>query len=430
VFLLGHLILNTQISWIDKAEFLVVDHLCKISASRKGDTISLSLKEEWLRNWAVASLLHDIGYQIGHGRHITNEVGAWKSYFALNTGDGPKNLHFNRKNSNPDGDPNGNKIFLNNLYEDIINASDLLKKMLPDSTKTSLAQENLITDHGMLSALRVSQVLLHVDNHHTPPTTTIVKSDMIEKYHHAVHAVAFHNLHDQKVGMENYPLACLLRLCDELQEWDRRRVNVEKVIKGLYLDIQEGRHQNLAGHDLLKAFCANISIHQDEDNSESKVLFELKGSQEPCFHFQLRYKDAVSAQFDPIMTLLSKSFCFQNLDLAVDFQKQNEIRIMVELRFPTPKDYKGMLEYDIYGMFTEEVRDLVLLQRIEDIWESDAGLVKLDDKKCGDNRHECFGIVLQQKSEIRLGWIPTNPELYRERLDKFKKEMLPHLQVP
>mgnify|MGYP003565362673 CR=1 FL=1 len=257
---------------------------------------------------------------------------------------------------------------------------------------------------------------------------------MIKKYHHAVHAIAFHNLHNQKVSMEENPLAYLLRLCDELQEWDRRRVNVEKVIKGLYLDIQQGHHQNLAGHDLLKAFYANISINHNEDQFEDEVLFELKRKgkrlKEPCFNFQLRYKDAVSAQFDPIITLLSKSYCFQNLDLAVNYQKQNKIRIMVELQFPILKEYKGMLEYDIYGMLTEEVRDLVLLQRIEDIWESDAGLVKLDDKECGGNRHECFGIVLQQKSEIRLGWIPTNPGLYRERLDKFKKEMLPHLQVP
>lgn len=426
VFLLGHLILNTRISWIGKARVPMIDHLCKIGSSRKDDDTALSLREEWLRNWAVASLLHDIGYQIGHKERVSKDEEVWQKYFALDTTDGPGNLHLGPKSIPANGlfqKSHKEMDFLKNLYQEITGVSTVCKAMLP-------SLDDSLTDHGVLSALRVSQVLVHADNHHATKENKL-SSSLIEKYQHAIHAISFHNLHSVKITLEKNPLACLLRLCDELQEWDRRRVNIEKVIKGLYLDIQEGLHQSIGGHDLLNTFCANIKIAPQDNNGDAFVLFATPESGSPRLHFQLRYKDAVSAGFDPTMTLLDKSYCFQNLDLSVDHQKQNEIRIMVEMQFPIPNAYNGISEYDIYGMFTEEARDLPLLEKEQDIGTSQAGLVKLETKDDANGvPHECFGIVLQQKSEIRLGWIPAHPGFYRERFAAFKNKMLPHMNRP
>ena len=423
VFLLGHLILNTRIYWLGKEECPVVRHLSRIKSRIEIEDQCPVTQTVWFRNWAVASLLHDIGYQIGCGSHTSNDPMIWQKYFSLAAQDGPESLHLKKQAGLKDLNLDYCNQFISNLHQ-LINGMD-------GTAGTLLPIEMDLKDHGMLSALKVAQILLHSDNHNTHEGSLLSK-ELINEYTLAVHAISRHNFHSIKVSLKKNPIAILLRFCDELQEWDRRRVNVEKIIKGLYLDIQENAEENLPGHDLLQKFCANICFKRDTgDRVVLQLNEEERNRKKPTFSFRLQYKDAITAQFDPIMTLLGKSYCFQNLDLSLDSQKQNEIRMMVEMQFPVPAAYNGVFEYDIYGLFTEDARDLPLLEYAGDISGSDAGLIKLTDLvKSSDGEKEqkkyseCFGIVLQQKSEIRLGWLPVDPGHYRNRFTEFKNQYL------
>ncbi|MCP4460910.1 MAG: hypothetical protein GY816_23250, partial [Cytophagales bacterium] len=235
VFLLGHLLLNTRLYWIQGEEIPLVEHLVKLASQKKNnDEEQPTLKNEWIQNWAVASLLHDIGYQLGHGKSISREPDVWRRYFELT---GPVSLpwlqfQYDEKDAPGSQCTDGLLRFVEDLTKNICEQLQLTE-CLPHN----VADFNL--DHGVLSALRVSQILSHAYYQNQPgekPDT----SKLSTHYKHAIHAIAHHNLCHHKVSFDSHPLSCLLRICDELQEWDRHRVNIEKVVKHLYLDLQKG----------------------------------------------------------------------------------------------------------------------------------------------------------------------------------------------
>jgi hypothetical protein len=65
VFLTGHLLLETRFTWINGKKQELLKHLPHLFKGESGKCVPGNLPEEWQRNWAMAALFHDIGYQLG-----------------------------------------------------------------------------------------------------------------------------------------------------------------------------------------------------------------------------------------------------------------------------------------------------------------------------------------------------------------------------
>ena len=443
VFLLGLVLLNTEIKWVGSKSGKLVEHLSRLGLEKKTRRV-LSHTDEWLRNWAVASLLHDIGYQIGHGDNVSRDPKIWEKYFSLSSKPKYNSLSIQTKShdcTKKKGLLTDQVQFLNNLIYNINEYSSIDKNIFNEEIPK--------TDHGILSALRLSQVLFNADSLQTLDKEVSTNINLlITDYQDAIHAIAMHNLHGSQVFLYKNPMSCILRICDELQEWERRRVNIEKVLKGFFLDIQGSPTVTLQTYETLETFKANIEFKtdiKDDDKDSDKngkenkqtetkpikwpdYSLTLSGDQpKHCFHFDLQYKNAMEGGFDPIMTLLSKSFNLQHLDLTDKDQGQNDIKLFIDVTIPTPKEYGRTTEYGIYGLFTDEIRELPLLRAFkDDIKTAKLGLYRICENLDKTEQPERFRIHLTREShpEYHLGWLPVDPGQFFERFQEFKTKIL------
>ena len=429
VFFLGLVLLHSKIQWLEGKQQPLLEHLSLLGLQKKSHR-ALSHSREWERNWAVASLLHDIGYQIGDGEKVSHDPMVWDAFFALGCEPCMPQLVFPQTFRGEDYKKARERqtSFIDGLIREIRNFSSIHESLFPREIRRA-------TDHGILSALRVAQILFNLDSLQTAQRNK-GQGCLIRDYQDAIQAIAYHNLHDRQVFLHKNPMACLLRICDELQEWDRRRVNMEKVVKGLYLDIQQGGVEDLGAHDTLDRFQANIKFKgkNRKVNTEKQVEYESKydlvvaQDEKPRFRFRLEYKDSVRAQFDPIMTLLGKSFNLQHLDLADRDQGQNDLNFLITMVFPNPEEYSGITEYDMYGLFTEVARELPLLENFPSIDKAKLGLFRINGE--GSHSKDVFGIRLTRDShpEYHLGWLSVNPGQYFDRFQEFKTRALAQCQ--
>ena len=420
VFLLGHLLLNTEVPWIKGQQLPWVKHLCQ-RADRKGRNRSMpALKRDWLRNWAVAGLLHDIGYQVGQGDDLAQAPEVWRAYFDLT---GPGSVWSFRLPDRVDSHGLPDPLeYVRRLAEDLSKLPGL-KGCLPES------DDGVLRDHGFLSALRVAQVMAHAEGGARQETEG--GDSLSDRYYPAIHAIAYHNMTDKTVAFNANPLACLLRLCDELQEWDRRRVNMEKLLKGLYLDLQEGQFGEIPAHQMLDAFEANLEFKPQDDQpcpvSSMKICLKEKENK-PHFVFKLLYRDPVDGYFDPAMTVLCKAYKLQHMDLDVSSQGLNDLHFRIALHFPLPQEYGARSEYDIYALFTEQVRCLPLLREYPSVRQAEPGLVHLvplERDSQMKKRQDAFGIVLTRAADQRhhYGWLPVDPAHFFKDFVEFKKSI-------
>jgi hypothetical protein len=418
VFLLGHLLLNTDLCWLEGKELKLVEHFTRLARPVDGTT-GVMPENDWLRNWAVASLFHDIGYQLIDKKKLI-ELEAWDRYFRL------------------EGKPCRTWL---DLQRNVMNSqewsalpghglSELFQTLLDQPLKPFGCKECFPTnvvdfrDHGILSALRVSQVLVHAGMEH-PPGPGPDSAPLLASFRHAIHAIAHHNLFDGKVSLDSHPLSCLLRICDELQEWDRYRVNIEKVLKNLYLDLQHLGPGEYSGNSMLAVFKANIVFEPciSQESLPICVGARLLG-REPRFHVLLQYRDPSEADFDTAMTMLSKAYNLQHIDMTVATEGQKDLRFCLELCFPSPRKYGDCSEYDIYGLFTEEFRSLPLLRSFSSVEAAENGLVRLQAQSGGLVDRYAIVIGRSVGPGNRHGWLPVNPDIFFDDFQAFKKNFL------
>jgi hypothetical protein len=271
----------------------------------------------------------------------------------------------------------------------------------------------------------MAQIIYHAD-YMTRTNNRPGKSEMAICYRHAIHAIAHHNLANYKVSFDSHPLACLLRLCDELQEWHRRKVNMEKVVKHLYLDLQEGHFADFPSYEMFDYFKANLNLEPISDDSTPTSMKVSLNGKKPWFRFALVYRDSMAAHFDPTMTLLCKAYSLQHLDLSVPKQGTNDLKFSIDLYFPSPMEYGELTEYDIYALFTEEVRSLPLLRQFESIREAEPGLIRIGTENKKFSHTDCFCIFLTRASDSgqHHGWLPCNPAYFFDQYIEFKKYIL------
>ena len=420
VFLLGHLLLNTELRWLEGRKMSLIKHL-ELAAAKKGGDHQPILLREWMRNWAVASLLHDIGYQIGDGNRISSDPQVWENYFAPPD---PVSIPLPKfpEKSGQDPDSQGAKArhdFVRKL------AKSLCKKSTLAGYVPRIDKEN-VNDHGMLSALRIAQIIFHADHKAKTEQDKKCPDKMLTCYRHAIHAMAHHNLASHKVVFDSHPLACLLRLCDELQEWNRPKVNMERVVKKLYLDIQEGDAGSNSSYEMIESFKANLDFKSIVNKNEFPISIKLSIiDSEPWFQFALLYRNSFDAHFDPTTTLLCKAYNLQHLDFNVSNQGHKDLKFSINVQFSSPNEYGNLTEYDIYALFTEKVRSLPLLHQFESINQAEAGLIRLEDENKA-LRGDCFGILLTKTSDSghHHGWLPLKPTYFFDKFIEFKEYIL------
>ncbi len=426
VFLLGHLLLRTRVALIDGEPRELLHELLELE--RLHPPLGVAPDDArltpavWLRDWAVAALLHDLGYQVMPTLSSEVDTKRLKHYFRLS---GTPRQAWLGADSGQRWDS-----FVARLAEELRVADQGRDAWLPPPEAFEFK------DHGVLSALRLAQVLVHAGSAEAPPGE--LDWTLLHGYRRALHASAHHNLFGVTVRLRNDPLACLLRLCDELQEWNRRRVNIEKSLKGLYLQIETG-NGGLEGHECLQALDVNVKLRRlsPKDPADcGRRTFPADGIEAtldaqapamgapPRFLFSLLYNDSAIADFEPTTTFLHKAYGLQHLDLCARAGgREVALHCRIVMVFPRPHEYGDFGELDLYALFTDQARELPRLRTWAHL-DAGAGLWSLPDNKKRDDR---VVIVLAPRSDageregVRLRIAPST--IFDEFV-KFKKAEL------
>lgn len=414
VFLLGHLLLKTEIHIHDGHSKPLLGVIAEIKVAGEEKL----LEAEWLRNWALTGLFHDIGYQLGHGKSLTPELAEWARYFSLSpTANSPFAYPENEGDDVASKDLKRCLDATRRLSEEIYKCADLNGFFIVPSDRH-------LKDHGVLSAIRLAQLLAHFDeeNKSYPHDESFARH-----YRHAVQAIFHHNCPDKNlIKFGEHPMACLLRICDELQEWERRRVNLAKFLKGLYLDLQQARTpEPFPSYELFDSFQANINIEPVPGQDGLPVAIKTVLSHDD-FRFRLNYHDALEDEWDPIAVLLSKTYNLQHLDLSLPGGR-GSLALRIELHFPIPARYYGTTEYDIYSLFTDKARALPLLRAYDSIDDAGPGLAIIRSRNNEPEKitkEDVFGLVLKGEPAEFIGRLHSNPDYYFHDFNEFKKEIL------
>lgn len=159
-----------------------------------------------LRNWIVGALLHDVGYVL---KLIEYPI----SHLAF----------FQEKTS---------EIFWENMGQQLKILQQEQSKESCERLKTNigliLSSENMKNvDHGVLSALVIAAHLNGVN-----------KQEWINDMQWAIEAAALHNYPEEApLKYREHPMAFLLHLCDNLQEWNRPLIQGEKLRQAMLVNI-------------------------------------------------------------------------------------------------------------------------------------------------------------------------------------------------
>lgn len=398
VFLMGHMLLNTYFDCPGGTNLPFIEYISNLLKS--------STPVDLLREWAVAALLHDIGYQLA-SKLKNSEM--YHNFFQL----------------------------CGNIYPDWLDSKAEACKKLEEFAAQLIShfkeiesccnwlpekgESYELSDHGILSSLRVAQVLAHAGAQGQPVGQPI-DPELLGKYSHALYAIAHHNLFNHKISLASHPLAVLLRICDELQEWGRRRVNIEQIVKHLYLKIEEMDNRDLPATENLERMETNLCLRKINIEEADRIKISLR-KDKPEFFFRLVYRNPVEAHLDSTTTFLSKAYNWQHVDMKSETSGSIEFRI--ELVFPVPQEYYCLSELDIYGLFTERIRSLPLLFISSNIFEAPPGMVQL----ISGEKHllmDQVGIIIKGEANPinRKSWLPCNPDSFFDDFMKFKKNLL------
>ena len=407
VFLLGFILLNTYSKWKTGETSTLTEHLIKSIHTRNSkNKPSFKNVDHLIEEWAVAALFHDIGYQVDIPKDEKYTPSNFNSFFALSR---PASANWLSVFQHVDYPWHQN---LERLAKGL-NKLSQIEELIPDQKHTFLR------DHGVISALRIGQLLAQSDLEGS--VLQEENSPSVNYYSDALHAIAYHNLFSKIVSFKDRPLSCLLRLCDELQEWGRRRVNIEKIVKHLYLQIEETNTEGLSGYNYLENLHSNINYYIKRANDKVEILSKIK-SLRPVFNFTLAYQNPVQAQYDAISLFLSKSYNFQHIDLS-ESNTELPMKWNIFLKFPQPKEYVGLFENDLYGLMRERIRVLPeLWQYNSNDNEYPAGLFWITDFMPNS---DCIAIIIyDQANNKRKGWQTCNPDLIRENILNLKRQFL------
>jgi hypothetical protein len=218
------------------------------------------------KQWWVAALFHDMGY-------LAESISFAPGYL----------------------DSLGGDVF-RRARKDLCSAVETAKNAIACHARDSLGlpdEGRIEADHGVASAIHLAEQLatLHVDR---------------QDYQEAIIAIGWHAADQPRIDVKAYPLAALLLLCDELQEWQRGGVRAADI------------RQRLASAALFGESAAQWS------NTMEVLTVTLADG---TLQLEMRYADRASTEYDPVEIWVGKlkaleriawpAYATVNLDMKV-----------------------------------------------------------------------------------------------------------------
>jgi hypothetical protein len=273
VCFLGHMLLETK---IDSHR-----HLWNFVA----DQMALgSNKTLVLRLWYMAALLHDVGYAMDVLESSC------------------KHLKFFKHSKSLQG-----------LVSEFENAIEGLAKdpevktfcLNPD--EMGECPDEIERDHGVVGALHVRALLKKI--HETD------KSVAPEDYEPAIQAIARHNLRrpGDKIMFTQEPLAFLLALCDQLQEWRRPRLPYAISPYVLLAGMQGGTGDDNQSNDAVKKMVVSL-VAKATDTGEIELSLPDLEKERPLLRFTIEYDENINKLSGVFYVWLDATLSFQRLD--------------------------------------------------------------------------------------------------------------------
>ncbi|MBZ0285047.1 MAG: hypothetical protein K8L97_30205 [Anaerolineae bacterium] len=273
VCFLGHVLLETKLDENQYLWQLVADHL-HLSGN----------KQEVLRLWYVAALLHDIGYAMDVLNSSRKFLGFFHHSEAL------RHLDENFKEA----------------IERLSNEEEM--ERLDIGIKTG--EDGIERDHGIIGALHLHSLLKRI----AQDDPTINSSG----YMPAIQAIALHNFRrpHYKISFAKQPLAFLLIVCDQLQEWRRPRLSFATSPNWL-LSTLGGVLPDLTGLEgAFKCMTTNLEVVPDKNGKGIiNMQFRINPDNRPHVEFIIEYDERINRNSSLFHVWLDATLNFQRLDL-------------------------------------------------------------------------------------------------------------------
>ncbi|MBI5383279.1 MAG: hypothetical protein HZA90_01185 [Verrucomicrobia bacterium] len=242
------------------------------------------LKGNLLGRWLTAALLHDVGYMAYPGVFV-----------------------------NPPADLVQRLASSLRLWAGIEVAGKEELRRINDEVKTTFGIQQELGDrfdHGIISSAIVSRMVAGFPG----------SRDWIRRratVQEALSGIAKHNLRNEPIDFSREPVAALLVLCDELQEWGRPRWDSEAFSRMVIGAVHFGGHRLSPGIKLCKRM--RILPRNDRDSHAWATIV-------------LEFGDPVEDSYDPWSLIISKLLALQRLS--------NMPLLDISLQFPACAEWK------------------------------------------------------------------------------------------
>jgi len=248
-------------------------------------------KNRILRLWYVAALLHDTGYAMD----VLNSSREFLGFFRHSKA-------------------------LRRLCERF---KEAVAKLSEDREVVRLGiarEDRLGQDHGVVGALHVQSLLKRIAR----DDPSVDPSD----YAPAVRAIALHNLrrHDPKVKFSKEPLAFLLAICDQLQEWRRPRLSFPTAPNFLMAQLEDPVQASLDLEGPFKSLRTNLEVLNGGKEPKINLRFRRSGKGNPLLCMEAEYDAPINRNSGVFELWLDATLNFQrldfeglNLDIAVTY---------------------------------------------------------------------------------------------------------------
>ncbi len=254
-------------------------------------------KNAILKNWFIASLLHDLGYVL----NIYNYIHAESSYIES---------------------PEINELrdSIKKATEKAIDSNDFrgfnkraLDKLQEIGVKITKVDK---LSHGVVSALHI----LNIIETSLPEKEEYQKKELINYYLPAISAITKHDMESEDISLKKEPVGFLLCICDELQDWERPSLDILPFKEKIAAAIRFGTSFRIESSSMLDIIYLKLKNRIKPYSQRIELTDKNK------FHFILDYSGAVNEKdFNPFYSWLLKSFKLQRLnqedilDIEIEF---------------------------------------------------------------------------------------------------------------
>jgi len=228
--------------------------------------------EKLMEQWFVASLLHDVGYVIDIGTGWADLLEKFED-----------------------------KEVLGNLSNRTRKMIEKWGSHIDQWKEWGYKKDDLPgEDHGVVSALHVQSALAEI----TKPSAA--------DYSTALTAIAHHNHLKAKIRFKKERLSVLLVLCDELQEWDRPWLELDRAALALSTVVAFNPAHALQWHKPLSKVTTNLRLESTPDN-RARPKIKMAGA---ILEFSINYSTDIHRNHSIFNAWLGRSRSLERINLG------------------------------------------------------------------------------------------------------------------